>query len=132
MTNETSVSTAGNPSLATGDGVQSGNEVVTYDIAYPEPHSMIEGTVYNVACRPPQLEAEQGGYDITMHSVSQPQKVQVASAPEYDYADVPEQQSKPVSSSEHPSFSYSDTSLTGAQGVKKPSPAAHILAHSTA
>ena len=137
MTNETSISTTDNPMVITGDAEQkliSGNETTTYDIAYPNPHSAVEGTVYDVAHQPAQSEAEQGGYDITVHSVSQPQNVQVASSPEYDYADVPWQQSKDVSSfesAEHPSYSYADTSLTDARGVKKPFPAAHVHSRST-
>lgn len=90
MTIETSVSTTHNRMVTTGGEEQklkSGNEMKTYyDIAYPNPRSAVEGTVYDVA---PRLEAEQGGYEINMHSVSQPQKVQVASTLEYDYVDVP-------------------------------------------
>ena len=137
MTNEASVSTTDNPVVMTGIAEpksKSGNEMTMYDIAHPNPRSALKGTVYDVIREPPRPETKQiGGCDITVHSMSQPQKVQAVSVPEYDYAYVPQQQSKDVSNFEsaHPSYSYADTSLTDAQGVKKPLPAAHVHTHST-
>ena len=120
--------------VISGDAEQklkSGNEMTTYDIAYPNFRSSLEGKVYDVAHQPPRPEGEQGGYDITVHSVSQPKKVQVANAPEYDYADIPQQQNKNVSSfesAEHPSYSCADTDT---RGVTKPFTSAHVHTLST-